>query len=80
MRGAFALLALPFATALRLVCIHAYFGIQALRHNVMFVDPALAKMADDLALVLALLLAPGFFTRLRSRLRNKRAQALPKNT
>jgi len=42
---AFALLALPFVAALCLVCIHAYFGIQVLRRNVIFVDLALAQIA-----------------------------------
>jgi zinc/manganese transport system permease protein len=45
MSDAFALLALPFVAALCLVGIHAYFGIQVLRRNVIFVDLALAQMA-----------------------------------
>jgi len=42
---AIALLALPFIAALCLVGIHAYFGIQVLRRNVIFVDLALAQIA-----------------------------------
>jgi zinc/manganese transport system permease protein len=45
MSDAFALFALPFAAALCLVGIHAYFGIQVLRRNVIFVDLALAQIA-----------------------------------
>ena len=45
MSDAISLLALPFAAALCLVGIHAYFGIQVLRRNVIFVDLALAQMA-----------------------------------
>jgi len=45
MSDAFALLALPFVAALCLVGIHAYFGIQVLRRNVIFVDLALAQIA-----------------------------------
>jgi zinc/manganese transport system permease protein len=45
MSDAIALLALPFAAALCLVGIHAYFGIQVLRRNVIFVDLALAQIA-----------------------------------
>jgi zinc/manganese transport system permease protein len=45
MSEALALLALPFAAALCLVGIHAYFGIQVLRRNVIFVDLALAQIA-----------------------------------
>ena len=45
MSDALALLALPFVAALCLVGIHAYFGIQVLRRNVIFVDLALAQIA-----------------------------------
>lgn len=45
MSDALALLALPFLAALCLVGIHAYFGIQVLRRNVIFVDLALAQIA-----------------------------------
>ena len=45
MSDAIALLALPFVAALCLVGIHAYFGIQVLRRNVIFVDLALAQIA-----------------------------------
>ena len=45
MSDGLALLALPFLAALCLVGIHAYFGIQVLRRNVIFVDLALAQIA-----------------------------------
>ena len=45
MNDALNLLALPFVAALCLVGIHAYFGIQVLRRNVIFVDLALAQIA-----------------------------------
>ena len=45
MSDALALLALPFLAALCLVGIHAYFDIQVLRRNVIFVDLALAQIA-----------------------------------
>jgi zinc/manganese transport system permease protein len=35
----------PVAVALTLVGIHAYFGSQALRRNVVFLDLALAELA-----------------------------------
>ena len=45
MTDAIALLAAPLAAALCLTGIHAYFGIQVLRRNVIFVDLALAQIA-----------------------------------
>ena len=45
MSDALSLLALPFIAALCLVGIHAYFGIQVLLRNVIFVDLALAQIA-----------------------------------
>ncbi len=45
MSDALALLALPLAATLCLVGIHAYFGIQVLRRNIIFVDLALAQIA-----------------------------------
>ena len=45
MTDAIALLWPPFLVSLRLVGIHAYFGIQVLARNVIFVDLALAQIA-----------------------------------
>ena len=53
-----ALLGPPFLVALALVGIHAYFGIQVLARNVVFVDLALAQIAA-LGTTLAYMLGHG---------------------